>query len=507
MTTNNQLPESVQNKLVDLVTNLSLTRSQIWQKILDAPNRDLNKDCGYPAVITPEMYEEMYNREGLGSRVVEIFPQESWLEDPFVYETEDETETDFETTWNSLQEKFQIYTHMQTLDEQSGIGHYGVLLFGLNDGKPLDEPVDSVTDDEEPTNPGNLELLYLRAFPERQAVIQAYETDQTSPRFGLPTMYSIEFTDIRDSSVTSGGAGAPPSMTHNVHWTRVLHFADNTKTSPVLGTPRQQKCFNRLLDLRKMLGASAEMYWKGGFPGISFELNPELATAAKAGDIQLDTTAVQEQVERYMNNLQRYIASVGLEAKSLTVQIADPTPTFMILVKAIAITVGCPYRVLMGTEEAKLAGDKDDKNWNKRIMRRNNRKLTPFMIRPICKRLMSYGVLPVIEEVLVDWPDLNTPDDATKADIAQKRADALSKYVTGQVEYLMSPFFFLTTILGLDEDVARAIEEETKKLVETDDVMTLPDEEEKAAEEDMRMAEMEVMKTKAIPPPPPAAKK
>ena len=72
-------------------------------------------------------------------------------------------------------------------------------------------------------------------------------------------------------------------------------------------------------------------------------------------------------------------------------------------------------------------------------------------------RLINLGVLPRPTRYNIHWPDLNSPSDSDKAEVAAKKTEALAKYVQGGCDVLMSPFFFLTLFLGLSDAEARAI--------------------------------------------------
>ena len=68
--------EMTANQLVEeLVGNTLLSRAQLMQKFFD-PRRDIDKDCGYPATteITIEMYRDLYDRDAVATRVVDVMP-------------------------------------------------------------------------------------------------------------------------------------------------------------------------------------------------------------------------------------------------------------------------------------------------------------------------------------------------------------------------------------------------------------------------------------------------
>lgn len=436
-----------QRLVTNLVQNVMLERKLWLQRMLD-PRRDLDYECGHPTVITIADYKRAFLRGDLATRVVSVWPEESWNGRPQVYETEDDTETEFESAWVDLEKRLKVYSTLLRADILSGIGRFGVVLLGLDDGQDLNQPVEGINERGEKVGNQERQLLYIRPFDESLITVSTFEKDTRNPRYGLPTRYRIQFDEPND-------IGGGTSITGDVHWSRIIHITDNRTSSDVYGLPRMEKVFDRLLDVKKIAGGSGEMFWKGGFPGLSLEANP-------AGDEQIDfdLDATKEQLEAYMNGLQRYMATIGMQAKSLSVQVADPSPHLEVQIRLISMALGVPWRVFMGSEAAQLASEQDTRSWNGRLTRRREEYLTPYVITPFIERLVAFGVLPEPAELLVDWPDLNTPSDIEKADVSAKRTDALSKYVQGGVDVLIPPFHYLTLILGMEDDEARAIIEE-----------------------------------------------
>ncbi len=431
------------------IRNATLTRAALLQSLLDATGRNLNLECGYPTEISIEQYSEMYKRLGVARRVVACLPEEAWALDPEVYEQEDSQETEFEEAWQTLLKQFNLYHYLHRVDELSGIGQFGVLLIGLDDGENLDRPVSTVESwDEETEVSQEHHLTFLRAFDQSVVSVQEREQDIHSPRYSLPKNYDIKF---QDESIV--GPQAVQSMTLRVHWTRVLHVADGRVLSEVYGTPRMQPVYNNLLDIRKILGGSAEMFWKGAFPGYSFEVNPELAEQG----IEIDKTAMREEFEAYSNGLQRYLALTGLQTNTLSPQVSDPTGHLEAQLKEIAMALSVPFRVLFGSEQAQLASGQDSRTWHSRVRRRQTKYVEPVILRPFVHRLVAMGILPRPEEILVDWPDLDSPTDDDKAGVAVKQTQALATYVSGGVEQLIPSDTYLTQVMGMDQDEVDAI--------------------------------------------------
>lgn len=535
----------------ELVANVMLMRDQFIDKLFDT-KRDVDKECGYPETITPAAYKLLYDRMGVAARVVDVYPDECFamgfaLEEkekntgdaassmktnafppkpaappapgqppqqgnppppPVIMPTKKgvtvpkqtkkkDTKTEFEKAWEALGKKHNMSSFMQTADRVCGIGRYGVVFFGLKDGKEPGDPAPGV---DEKTGELNLEdvgevdpsqLVYLRVFDESSLQIQSRETDPTSPRFGKPTFYNIVFVDPTEGA-NIGDASTTINRTLRVHWTRCIHIAEGCTTSMIFGRPRMERCFNTLMDLKKVGGGSAEMFWKGAFPGLSIEANP---SGTPGIGMVMDVESIKGQVQAYSNGLQRYLALNGASAKSLSSQIGDPGPHVERAVNDLCITLGIPTRVFVGSERGELASSQDAKAWHSRVKQRQDNHLTPNVVRAIVDRLQSLAILPVVEYE-VEWPDKNTATEAEIADVALKETQALVAYVGGGVETVVPPAEYLIHFMGKDPDL---VDEILSAAVDHQDLL---DEEDAAQQEDAAAA---LDKAHAENPPPPQA--
>jgi len=432
-----------------LIENSLISRSTLLTELFDS-RRDIDIECGYPKDITAAMFRYLYDREGIGHRVVSVMPEECWSHDPEVRENEDPEETPFEEAWNVLQSKKNLWHYLHRVDELSGIGRFGVLLLGLSDGLDLSEPVAGINErGEKVEGPEGLQVLYVRAFDESVATVDRREVDERNPRFGQPTQYTLTFRDMEE------GGGSATHITRRVHWSRVIHVADNRQTSEIYGTPRMQVVYNRIYDIRKILSGSGEMFWKGAFPGYSFEVNPDIV------DPTLDTDTLRDELANWANGLQRYFAVQGVSAKSLAPQVADPSNHIEAQLENIAITLGIPKRILFGSEQAKLASSQDVRTWNRRLWRRQTKYLTPMLISPLVERLIYIGVLPEPADgpdaYEVVWPDLNTLSDEEWAIVAERTAKTLATYIQAGVDQVVPPAEFLSMIMGRDVEEVKQI--------------------------------------------------
>jgi uncharacterized protein len=462
----------------DLAFNAMSMRSDLLKKFMD-PRRDYDKECGYPttADIRVDLLKERYDRDPIASRIVDYLSDECWKVQPSVFEDEDtETQTPFEEAWKKLSQGLQggslyqdeesspIWEYLNRLDRLCGIGSFGVLLLGFDDLEPeetLTKPLRGFEDasespesfpQKETSGAGKskeeINLVFLRVFDESLVEISQYEQDMSNPRFGQPKMYRLTFTNPND--VTKGGIGQPLA-TQQVHWSRVIHVADNLNSSEIFGEPRMRPVWNRLLDLNKLYGGSAEMYWKGAFPGLSLNIDPKMG-----GDVGIDTDAIRGAMWNYTNSLQRWFALAGVSAQSLSPQVVDPTQQINVQIEAICVKLAIPIRIFKGSERGELASSQDANSWDSRLKHRQKTFITPRIIIPFVDRLIKAGVLPTPKGYSITWPDIGAMNATTQAGYATAIVGAMSSYILGGCEVLMEPFDFFTRLCGLPEKEVRA---------------------------------------------------
>lgn len=451
MTTNGTVREQ-------LIANMIMSRAELVRSLVDG-GKDLDRDCGYPGpdAVNALLYQRLYDREAIATRVVEVYPKESWQVQPTLYEDEDpDVITAFEEAWDDLGRTLRgetsyhqdeagspLWEYLLRADILSGIGQYGVILLGLDDGLPLHEPA------QVGKGKSSRKLTFIRIFPESAATIASREEDTSSPRLGQPLTYNLMF----DSPMSS--TGAFDTTTALVHWSRVIHVADNLAANEVFGVPRMQPVLNRLLDLRKLYGGSAEMYWRGAFPGYSLETNPNLGT-----EVDVDEEQMRGQMRLWADGLQRHIFLTGMSMKGLAPQVVDPRSQVEVQIEAICVQLGVPVRVFKGSERGELASSQDDAAWNDRLRQRQAGYVTPRIIVPFCDRLIQLGVLPTPEGYSIWWPDLTSQSEQEKTTIATGRTEAVVKYADSQgAKTVMAPMDFLTRVLGYSEEEASAIVE------------------------------------------------
>jgi hypothetical protein len=411
--------------------------------------RDLYEALGYTKTPTFDDYYAKYSRQDIAKRIVSAPVSATWRKFPILVENDAE-ETELEKEWNSFVVKYNIYHYLSRIDKLSGIGSYGVLLMGFDDGGDLSKPVMG----------SNRKLLYVRPYTESNADIETYEEDTKNERFGLPLTYKISVSSTKTSSKINRQL--------SVHYSRVLHIAEDLEENDIYGTPRLKCVLNRLNDIELISGGGAEMFWRGAFPGYGFMLDKEANVTAQT------LSALETEIEEYIHGLRRYIRAQGMTIENLAQQVASPEGHFKVIVSLISGATEIPQRILLGSERGELASSQDETNWNNKIAERRENYVTPMILYPFVNRLISLGVLPEAKnDFIFEWEDLFAPSEKERADTSKVKTEAIASYVNAiGADRLIPPKFFLRNFIDLTEDEIEQIEDE-RGTMEVEDINDL----------------------------------
>lgn len=429
------------------------------------PRRDIYSECGFPTSqeITPARAKDLYERDALAARVVEVWPKECWKVQPEIYEDEDsKVTTPFELGIQQIgrsligepgyyeeDEGSTLLEYLMRADITCGIGRYGCILIGMNDGLDLDQPCPIL-----PSTTGNLSRLqFLRVFDESSIQIVARQTDKNKMRFGQPEMYQINFDSPDEYGVS--GSIATSLTSARVHWTRIVHIVDNILSNEIIGQYRVMPVLNDLLSAQKPRWGSGEMFWNAAQPKLSFETHPQLG-----GDVQINKDKMRQQMENVMRGLQQWWTLVGMSAKSISPTMTDPKPFVDTHIQSICIKTGVPLPIFIGYEVGENAGTMNTEEWNNRLRERHHRQITPREICPLINRLINIGILATPKSYKVYWPEITSNTAKDKAQLQSFRINTVVAYIKNNLGTIIPPTEFLVRFLDMSEDEARQLVEE-----------------------------------------------
>lgn len=395
-----------------------------------AGKRDIYKSAGYPVDPGYTDYYAAYRRHDIARTIVRAYPDESWRLPPEILdgdqpETGKEEKSPFVTEWNKIAQEIGaendadagkgLLHYLDRIDRVSGIGRFGVLLLGIENGLPLDQPLEQGR-----AQPGD--LLYASVFDESNAEVASIVGDKTNPRFGQPEYYNLTMIAASDEG-GNVSAKSPPTSKVKVHWTRCIHVAEGLEVDDIYGTPRLEACFNRLFDLTKIFAGAGEAAWKLLDAGQFVTTQPDstLPSTPEARE------QLKDEIDEFINGLTRYFLADGLQIQTMGGSVQDPSGLIKINVAMISAATGIPQRILLGSERGELASSQDETNWTKRVELRQQNYITPQLLRPVIRRLIWAGVLPRPESgnFTVLWPNLQESDRERDARTAKLIGEAV----------------------------------------------------------------------------------
>jgi hypothetical protein len=166
-----------------------------------------------------------------------------------------------------------------------------------------------------------------------------------------------------------------------------------------------------------------------------------------------DKAALDDEIQKYLHDFERYLKTEGLDIEQLTSQVSDPEKHIDAQIKFISIATGIPKRILEGSERGELASSQDSESWNNKCDTRRRNHVENNILRPFINRLGDVGVLDVPEVYEVEWPDLESQSDEAKAKVAKDRVEAIVKYADSPTAPLVVPQReLLLDILELPEE-------------------------------------------------------
>lgn len=327
--------------------------------------------------------------------------------------------TELEKAWDKLLRDpiLNLASVFEKADKLAGMGAYSVIVLGFDDATTqlkMQQPVKHAS-----------ELKFVRAYSCAGAKIKEWEDDPTNPAFGMPRMYTLNPGDETSHQGQGAAIGAASSLMSkgkqniDIHASRVIHITDDELESSVYGHPRLVNVYNHVLDLIKVVGGAAEMFWIAGNRGLHVDVDKDMTARPE------DLASLAAEVEDYTNNLTRVLRTRGVKVGNLGSDVADPTGTFKTLISTIAGATGIPQRQLIGAEAGQLASQQDRANWADYLDSRRKRVAEPIYIRPFVRRLMDTGILPEAEFNVL-WPEAFTMNPLERAQAAAQKGRVLA---------------------------------------------------------------------------------
>jgi len=341
----------------------------------------------------------------------------SWRDNPIIKDSPEGEESEFELAVDKLARNRKLWSHAERVDRAAGIHQHGILLISLSDTKNDLEQWDTDAREE------NFDSLddVLRYKPILGSQIEDIEFGNVDDgeRWDRPVRYSIDLSDDIDDETED-----EPISTIDVHHSRVV---DVPATRPLEGEtfarPRAEPVLNNLLDIEKTLGAAAEAAYRGADYGLHINTDPTEVDMSGGAD------ELREELQRYEQNLQRYIRTQGTEINRLGGSIEDPSGIIESNLDAISAATGIPKKELRGNETGEVAGaEADERSWFGTIEERRGKYCDPYIVRPLLDQHREIGVMPEPQDGMYDvlWKDLRTLNETDRAELEAQRSQVVN---------------------------------------------------------------------------------
>lgn len=430
----------LRNDLNAVKNNSALVRRQGMAKALGKSfegDRDTYKVLGYPTSVGYDELKNMYDREGLATRIVNAVSDETWREHPLLIEGENKTAdeldapSDLQIQFEQLADRLDLYSAFNDADAYCGISRFALIVLGLP-GKW-----------EDPAKYGQ-QLAYVSVHDEGSATIadSDLETNVESPRFGLPNFYSVKIDEKK-------------GMMKRIHWSRVLHIKEGRSKSRTYGVARLQSMYNRLLDLEKVVGGGSEAFWLQIHRGLALSAKDGMTLPAPDTDAYKD---MQDEIQEYEHGIRRIMRLAGMDVTDLGGRPVDSAGQFNVVISYLAGSSRIPQRILIGSEAGHLASSQDEYNFANFIVSRQQSFAEPKILRAFIKMCGDLGILSVPKKYTVSWPSLFQLTEQEQANIASTVAGAIATITGGAPETMLEPEEFAQRWLDYSKPAVDMVE-------------------------------------------------
>lgn len=367
--------------------------------------RDMFEVLGYPMSLSWEQLFVAYRRMGIATRLTRGIARSCWRDIP---EIKVDDEQVYEEELKILAKK-RMFRKLEQADTLNRIGRFSILFVGVQDGEKPDQPLGKAFGGEKAIND-----IYFQAYSEDGTEVVEYEEEPSNPRFGMPVKYQLTTRTVGNEKLQVD------TTSRIVHWTRVVHIAEDALDNDLEGMSALEPIFNWLIDLIKSEGGSSEAYW----------INAQriLAFMAKEGVGNADPEELEQlkkEIEEFTNGMRNGIRLGNVDVKSIDTTMIDPKETILGALKLIAGATGIPLRILTGEGGGQTTGSEDKAAYNTLIKDRQDLMCSDWLMQVLNILGMSGVIdeLPINAEV--DWPVNEALNELEKSEVRKNTGTAL----------------------------------------------------------------------------------
>lgn len=356
-------------------------------------------DYGYPDKVTFAHCWNMYRRFGIAKNVVMLPTNLSWLEPPEVLGN-----SQFMADLETLVKKQKLWQRLKALDSRQRVGRYAGLFFRVRDGQAPDQPIENIL-------PGVNAIANIVPIYEGNLRVLTTDTDPMSETYGMPTMYQYTSNAVGNKNEFS-------ASTFNIHPDRLVIAAEGAEDGGIYGESALETPFNSLMDLRKIIGACGEGFYRNAAQAVLFSIK-DTHSALSNSDLLDDFN--DEFDDFTYNRFRRGLWLPGLEPQQLDARLENPKEFFNAALNDVAASSEIPATILIGQQTGRLASTEDSRNLLSRMNSRRTNFLTALISTTI-DWLIVHGVLP-FSDYEIEWSDLLEQSDEERLNNATKMSN------------------------------------------------------------------------------------
>jgi hypothetical protein len=222
-------------------------------------------------------------------------------------------------------------------------------------------------------------------------------------------MYQLDQSDIGEDREQDNR-----TKSVHIHWSRVIIFAEGADSDSIYGRPALKRGFNDLVTMEKLIGAGGEGFWKSAAMKTVYSNTSKDAPPLTQDEID----GMDEAIRDFVEGLDQHLMLGGLDPKVLSVAMGDPQNPFMIALQSFSASVGVAAKLLVGSQEGRLASDQDGIFTLSNMQSRRESWCTQMM-ESVIDWLALHGVIEQ-KEYTVEWDDLLNPSDSDRLDLAAR---------------------------------------------------------------------------------------
>jgi hypothetical protein len=352
-------------------------------------------DYGYPETVTFENAWNMYRRFGIARNIVELPVDVTWMDIPVITGS-----SQFDAALERLIPRIKLWHRLRGLDMRQRVGRYAGLFMRVRDNLHPDKPIGPL--------PGEGALIQIIPIYEGQLTVTDTDQDPLSDSYGQPSMYQYQSGGIGSRDERAGAS-------FSIHPSRLIMAAEGADDGGIYGISSLEAPYNSLMDLRKIIGAGGEGYYKNAAQSIVFSLEDASNAVANAPLLEKFNDQYNDFVR---NRFTRGMWTPGLKPNVIQASLPDPKEFFSAALNDVAAAAKIPATILVGQQTGRLASTEDAKSFLAGINSRRENFVTEVIQRTL-DWLIVNRILPS-SEYEIEWTDLLANSDQDRLSLASK---------------------------------------------------------------------------------------